>query len=664
MTVSDSARQEHWWRSASPQRLLVVVNAHAARPSDLPLLEICLCSVYSHHPHALTFLFDNGSPRAFAAQISGLARLAPRRILHARRSASGFAFGALSAAVSWALEHGAHSLAYLQHTMSLVRPLALPSTQPPCALRPFYYYERRKACGVSGIPGGNGQFCAWSERHAQRLGFDDAAWSRGGAIAHHGFVATRRALLGFNRSRLFQTTPTPRKYDDQGSERLLAAAAMSILRLSHEEQLGACALESGRGNEAHRSVNMSAPAQHVVKISEVRGSFVRCHVRLDQCPTRTAIDRLVVQAAQRHAASSATSVMATGYRPPSTGYPTQCRTLQQWLHALEWPPSTPAAKSPSACPARRGAWSSSAPPAGCVLVVQIPESMRASAGMLRDGMPIRYPHVLRDWLPLLWRCADCNAECSRVYVPPDDGYLAHTESIYRPLISAFAARLSITQTGRLDSNIVQCSPEGAISAADWRGFRKRETPTGFACNGSDVVFYTRPSGDQRRTVLNPSEAFAAVRAAAAQYNLTTRWVTFETQSMSMQRLLMCNAQLLVGQHGGGIGNILFSHAPHRAVIELPPWSRTWWQAILEANRVTHLFSGDGHTTTTSKARVAQRAGDRWHDRAQSIATEEEEERRMVRGVPYGELRVDPPSLKQTVEWALSGLALRRLNGRK
>lgn len=321
---------------------------------------------------------------------------------------------------------------------------------------------------------------------------------------------------------------------------------------------------------------------------------------------------------------------------------------------------TPAAKSSSACPARRGAWSSSTPPAGCVLVVQLP---RASDGMLRDGMPIRYPHVLRDWLPLLWRCADCNAECSRVYVPPDDGSSAHTESIYRPLISAFAPRLSITQT-RLDSNIVQCSPEGAISATDWRGFRKRETPTGFACNGSDVVFYTRPSGDRRRTVLNPSEAFAAVRAAAAPYNLTTRWVTFETQPMSMQRLLMCNAQLLVGQHGGGIGNILFSHAPHRAVIELPPWSRTWWQAILEANRVTHLFSGDGHTTTTSNARVAQRAGDRWHDRAQSIATEEEEERRIVGGVPYGELRVDPPSLKQTVERALSGLALRRLNGTK
>ena len=97
--------------------------------------------------------------------------------------------------------------------------------------------------------------------------------------------------------------------------------------------------------------------------------------------------------------------------------------------------ATPTAKSPSACPARRGAWSSSAPPAGCVLVVQIP---RASDGMLKDGMPIPYPHVLRDWLPPLWRCADCNAECSRVYVPPDDGSSAHTESIYRPLISAFA----------------------------------------------------------------------------------------------------------------------------------------------------------------------------------------------------------------------------------
>ena len=154
MVVNDSSLQEHWWRSVSVKRLLVVVTVHATRPSDLMLLEICLCSVRSHHPHALTFLLDNRSPGAFEPRIARIARLAPQRVLLARQHESGFAFGALSVAVPWALEHGAQYLAYLQHTMSLVRPLMLPSTLSissarhlcdqwmPCSTTTFFSFFR------------------------------------------------------------------------------------------------------------------------------------------------------------------------------------------------------------------------------------------------------------------------------------------------------------------------------------------------------------------------------------------------------------------------------------------------------------------------------------------------------------------------------------------
>ena len=85
-----------------------------------------------------------------------------------------------------------------------------------------------------------------------------------------------------------------------------------------------------------------------------------------------------------------------------------------------------------------------------------------------------------------------------------------------------------------------------------------------------VVFWSRPAHDLRRSVLNELDAYAAVRSTAWQHDLRAELVPANTP-FAAQRRLMCDARLLVGQHGAGIGSILWSSAPRRAAIELPPW---------------------------------------------------------------------------------------------
>lgn len=255
--------------------------------------------------------------------------------------------------------------------------------------------------------------------------------------------------------------------------------------------------------------------------------------------------------------------------------------------------------------------------AGAPLVVH--GFSRIGAGSSRQlGYPAQFSHVLRNWLPRFQVCKTVFAPtCRRLWVPHS------LQPIYREIVTNLAPGMDIV--GFADET---SSPQGAVTCMinlpeashhDAPGaptiqrssyvrsfaeglpffevFRGRwataHEPT---CRSADVVLILRGkgtertangghSGASRRSVLNPEELWLTVRSTAASFGLTARRVEMESMPFAAQRAVVCTTRLVVAQHGSAIGHILWSRAPTRAVLELPPAIVGWWHEILLANDV-------------------------------------------------------------------------------
>lgn len=163
------------------------------------LLQKLLCSVRLFHRDSRFFLSDNASPRHYAQRIAGLVS---SRVVSCRYAPSAWSFGVLTGVVAQARASAASHVVFLQHSMSLLRPLPIESM--PCPLTAFQTIPAHHF--ISSV---SKAFILryWVELQArQHLGAKvrEHVGNTSGAYSL-GFVATadalRRLALGFERTR-------------------------------------------------------------------------------------------------------------------------------------------------------------------------------------------------------------------------------------------------------------------------------------------------------------------------------------------------------------------------------------------------------------------------------------------------------------------------------
>ena len=147
------------------------------------------------------------------------------------------------------MRHGATYFAYLQHTMRLRRALPLSSlARRNCSMMAFQSF-----------PGGNfGNFeraphwvlRTWVQRHAAALGLDPNVLDRSTGVFSHAFVASADALTRLAARSIFGARLCS-KFQDQGAERLLGAAADQLLAPSHSQ--ARCTIDGPLYQDGHHA---------------------------------------------------------------------------------------------------------------------------------------------------------------------------------------------------------------------------------------------------------------------------------------------------------------------------------------------------------------------------------------------------------------------------
>eukprot|EP00310_Coccolithus_braarudii_P007602 CAMPEP_0183360646 /NCGR_PEP_ID=MMETSP0164_2-20130417/55815_1 /TAXON_ID=221442 /ORGANISM="Coccolithus pelagicus ssp braarudi, Strain PLY182g" /LENGTH=325 /DNA_ID=CAMNT_0025535061 /DNA_START=105 /DNA_END=1082 /DNA_ORIENTATION=+ len=219
------------------------------------------------------------------------------------------------------------------------------------------------------------------------------------------------------------------------------------------------------------------------------------------------------------------------------------------------------------------------------------------------GYPSHFSHLLRNWLPRFWACKDdvARAGCSTIFVP------SRLHALYQQVIYEFAPKWKLVgemETAKRNGGLnVTCTHHEML--ADY--YKRYQHHWVSGCVSADVVFVlrTRPvadsardpgqaSGSERRYISNPQEVWQHVERASREANLTVEQVVFEQLSFRDQMRKTCTARMVVGQHGAGLGHILWSSSSRRAVLELPPWLEHWWDHMFNTNHIAHFWSGEGH----------------------------------------------------------------------
>lgn len=194
-------------------------------------------------------------------------------------------------------------------------------------------------------------------------------------------------------------------------------------------------------------------------------------------------------------------------------------------------------------------------------------------GIDREGYPTHYSHLLRNWLPRLWECQGDFPQERALFVPKK----------LVPLYADIVARYGMTIT---QEKGVECAfhiPARPPSyffdmfADPARNLRAEQ-----GCTSSDVVLVLRTSkrAERRRSIANPGTVAEVVGTFARQKNLSFEVVSFEDYAFAEQLRKVCTTRLLIGQHGAGIGNALWSYRRPMVVLELPPTLPGWWSGLL------------------------------------------------------------------------------------
>ena len=267
--------------------------------------------------------------------------------------------------------------------------------------------------------------------------------------------------------------------------------------------------------------------------------------------------------------------------------------------------------------------------------------------------PDTFSHLVRNWLPRAWACMSQLGACGRLYVP------TKMQPLYKEMVADFFPDLvsvDVPKDHRLFCPASLTTPEYYMLFRSHG--RMPDSPT---CRSADVVFTTRAaasgrfvipkSGASRRSLGNPSDAWRAVMQAAEKSGLTAEFVEFEKMSFADQRRKMCTTRLLVAQHGAAMGHILWSGAPRRAVLELPPALHGWWEQVLVPNRIALFRSTPTNTIRKQRMWTSISFG-----RHRVNAADKATDRRRRSGRV---LTVDEEQLRGEVERAIQVVAPRR-----
>ena len=99
---------------------------------------------------------------------------------------------------------------------------------------------------------------------------------------------------------------------------------------------------------------------------------------------------------------------------------------------------------------------------------------------------------------------------------------------------------------------------------------------------------SRKSGKQRRTIINHDELSAALDARYGQRFCN---VVLEGMPVAEQLLLFHHARLVIGQHGGGLNNLIWMKGNYGMVVELAPTPIKTFQNLCRAKGLTYRTLG-------------------------------------------------------------------------
>jgi hypothetical protein len=112
-------------------------------------------------------------------------------------------------------------------------------------------------------------------------------------------------------------------------------------------------------------------------------------------------------------------------------------------------------------------------------------------------------------------------------------------------------------------------------------------PSGFE-NCDDLSESSRKSGKQRRMIVNHGELSAALDARYGQRFCN---VVLEDMPVAEQVMLFHHARLVIGQHGGGLNNLIWMKGNNRTVIELAPTAIKTFQNLCLAKGLSYYTLG-------------------------------------------------------------------------
>lgn len=113
-----------------------------------------------------------------------------------------------------------------------------------------------------------------------------------------------------------------------------------------------------------------------------------------------------------------------------------------------------------------------------------------------------------------------------------------------------------------------------------RGFRPIDVPAHCRANRNDT-------GNRRRRLENQREVIDCVQSFADRHCLTTEVVRLEEHSIETQMRYFEEAWIVIGQHGAGLCNLIFSHRNHGHVLEISHWGLSTIRNITKAKGWQH-----------------------------------------------------------------------------
>jgi hypothetical protein len=153
--------------------------------------------------------------------------------------------------------------------------------------------------------------------------------------------------------------------------------------------------------------------------------------------------------------------------------------------------------------------------------------------------------------------------------------------LFGPYQSSSLENLQRIVLPRFDLRAVGAMPPEVILIE--RGHR----PSGFE-NNKAIPERSRKSGKQRRTIVNHAELSAALKK---RYGQRFRGVVLENLPVAEQLMLFHHARLVIGQHGGGLNNLIWMSGNDGTVVELAPTAIKTFQNLCLAKGLTYRTLG-------------------------------------------------------------------------